>query len=220
MNSVAWLIETFLHIDKFLLQIVNQYGTWTYVILFCVIFIETGLVICPFLPGDSLLFAAGAIAVHNSSGINLGLLILLIILAAVLGDTLNYWIGRELGLTLQNHHLFKRLINAEKMEKAEAFFNRYGGFAIFLGRFIPFIRTFIPFIAGGSRMHYPFFLFYNILGGAVWSVAGLLAGYFFGRIPLIKEHFSAIMLAIVFISVLPVLFVWLKNRFGGKLSDD
>lgn len=216
MSALSWIINVFLHIDRLLLTIVNQYGVWTYGIIFVIIFIETGLVICPFLPGDSLLFAAGAIAAHSSSGLNLWLLILLIVLAAVLGDTVNYWIGRELGLTLEKHHLFNKLINQDKMEKAERFFNKYGGFAVFLGRFVPFIRTFIPFIAGGSRMNYPFFFLYNVLGGAAWTLVGLLAGFFFGQIPFIKAHFSIIMLLIVFISLIPIILVWLKTVFSRK----
>ncbi|WP_100487362.1 VTT domain-containing protein [Sporolactobacillus pectinivorans] len=216
MSSLSWILDVFLHIDKFLLQIVNQYGMWTYGILFLVIFIETGLVICPFLPGDSLLFAAGAIAAHNSSGINLLALIVLIIFAAVLGDTVNYWIGREIGQGLESHHMLNRLINKEKMDRAQQFFNKYGGFAVFIGRFIPFIRTFIPFIAGGSRMRYPFFFLYNVLGGAAWSLVGLLAGYLFGQIPVIKAHFSLIMLLIVFISLIPILLVWINHTFRKK----
>ncbi|MCO7176099.1 VTT domain-containing protein [Sporolactobacillus kofuensis] len=219
MNSIAWFIDVFLHIDQFLTQIVNQYGAWTYFILFVVIFIETGLVICPFLPGDSLLFAAGAIAAHSASELNIALLIVLIAIAAILGDTVNYWIGREIGQSLEKHHRFHRLINKEKMAKAEQFFNKYGGFAVFLGRFAPFIRTFIPFIAGASRMHYPIFLFYNIIGGAVWTLAGLMAGFFFGQIPFIKDHFSVIMLLIVFVSILPMLYVLVKNMFQGKKLD-
>ncbi|CAM3202185.1 VTT domain-containing protein [Sporolactobacillus spathodeae] len=218
MNSLIWVIEFFLHIDKVLLHVVNQYGTWTYAILFGVIFVETGVVICPFLPGDSLLFAAGAIAAHNNSGINIGLLLLLVFSAAVLGDNINYWIGRTIGKTLEKHHLFNRMINAEKMAKAEAFFNRYGGFAIFLGRFIPFIRTFMPFVSGGSRMRYPYFLLFDVIGGAVWTSVGLFAGFFFGRIPVIQQHFSLIMVLIVVISLLPVFIVWIKQRFGGKFS--
>jgi Uncharacterized membrane-associated protein len=219
MNTLSWIINLFLHIDQFLLQIVNQYGIWTYGILFVVIFIETGLVICPFLPGDSLLFAAGAIAAHAASGLNLFALILLIIFAAVLGDTVNYWIGREIGQSLEKHHLFARLINEEKMGKAEKFFDKYGGFAVFLGRFMPFIRTFIPFIAGGSRMHYSRFFLYNVLGGASWTLVGLLAGFFFGQIPVIKAHFSIIMLLIVLISLIPIIIVWAKNVFSKKSVD-
>lgn len=219
MNSVSWFVDVFLHIDKFLTQIVNQYGAWTYAILFIVIFIETGLVICPFLPGDSLLFAAGAIAAHSGSELNIWLLVFLIIIAAVLGDTINYWIGREIGQSLEKHNRLQRLINQEKMAKAEEFFNKYGGFAVFLGRFAPFIRTFIPFIAGASRMHYPFFLLYNILGGVVWTLAGLMAGFFFGQIPFIKDHFSMMMLLIVFVSLLPVILVMIKNLFKGKQID-
>jgi membrane-associated protein len=220
MNTLSWIINLFLHIDKFLLQIVNQYGVWTYGILFAVIFIETGLVICPFLPGDSLLFAAGAIAVHSASGLNLFALILLILIAAVLGDTVNYWIGREIGQSLEKHHLFSRLINEEKMDKAQAFFDKYGGFAVFLGRFMPFIRTFIPFIAGGSRMHYPYFFLYNVLGGAAWTLLGLLGGYFFGKIPVIKAHFSLIMILIVFISLIPIILVWLKHIFSKSSVEE
>ncbi|RYL95723.1 cytochrome O ubiquinol oxidase [Sporolactobacillus sp. THM7-4] len=216
MSSLSWLVSVFLHIDKLLVNIVNQYGMWTYAILFVVIFIETGLVFCPFLPGDSLLFAAGAIAALPGSELNIWPLIALIFVAAVLGDTVNYWIGRELGEALEKRQLFHRLINKEKMDKAQRFFNKYGGFAVFLGRFIPFIRTFIPFIAGGSRMNYSFFLFYNVLGGAIWSLLGLLAGYFFGRIPIIKEHFSIIVILIVFISIIPILLVYFKTLIGRK----
>ncbi|MCL1632914.1 VTT domain-containing protein [Sporolactobacillus sp. CPB3-1] len=216
MSTVSWFIDVFLHIDQFLTQIVNQYGAWTYALLFAVIFIETGLVICPFLPGDSLLFAAGAIAAHNASELNIWLLLLLVAIAAVAGDTVNYWIGREIGASLEHHHRFKRLINKEKMAKAEKFFNKYGGFAVLLGRFAPFIRTFIPFIAGGSRMHYPFFLFYNILGGVIWTLAGLMAGFYFGQIPFVKAHFSLLMLLIVFVSLIPILLVWVKNLFKGQ----
>ncbi|RYL99222.1 cytochrome O ubiquinol oxidase [Sporolactobacillus sp. THM7-7] len=211
MSSITWVIDVFLHIDTFLLDIVNQYGVWTYALLFTVVFTETGLVICPFLPGESLLFAAGAIAAHNGSGLNIWLLLILICLAAILGDTVNYWIGRELGGVLEKRHLFHRMINEEKMERAKRFFNQYGGFAVFLGRFIPFIRTFIPFIAGGSRMNYSFFFFYNVLGGAVWTLAGLLAGYFFGQIPFIKENFSIIVILIVFLSVIPILLTYIKS---------
>lgn len=216
MGSLSWIINTFLHVDQILAQIVAQYGIWTYGILFVVIFIETGLVICPFLPGDSLLFVTGAIAAHNSSGINLLVLIILIIFAAVLGDTVNYWIGRKIGQGLKKHHLFVKLINEEQMEKAEQFFNKHGGFAVFLGRFIPFIRTFIPFIAGGSRMHYSYFFLYNVVGGSLWTLIGLFAGYFFGQIPVIKGNYSLIMLMIVFISLIPILLIWLKNFFSKK----
>ncbi|GAY77125.1 DedA protein [Sporolactobacillus inulinus] len=219
MNSLSWFIDVFLHIDQFLTQIVNQYGAWTYSILFIVIFIETGLVICPFLPGDSLLFAAGAIAAHAGSELSLALLLFLIAIAAILGDTLNYWLGREIGQSFEKHNRFQRLINQEKMVKAEHFFNKYGGFAVFLGRFAPFIRTFIPFIAGASRMHYPFFLFYNIIGGVVWTLAGLLAGFFFGQIPFIKEHFSLMMVLIIFVSLLPMILVMVTNRIKGKRLD-
>ncbi|WP_100487323.1 VTT domain-containing protein [Sporolactobacillus pectinivorans] len=216
MSSLSWIINTFLHVDQALAQIVVQYGIWTYGILFVVIFIETGLVICPFLPGDSLLFVTGAIAAHNSSGINLLALIILIIFAAVLGATVNYWIGREIGQGLKKHHLFVKLISEEQMERAEKFFDKHGGFAVFLGRFIPFIRTFIPFIAGGSRMRYSYFFLYNVVGGSVWTLIGLFVGYFFGQIPVIKGNYSLIMLMIVFISLIPILLIWLKKFFLKK----
>ncbi|MFT8873104.1 MAG: VTT domain-containing protein [Sporolactobacillus sp.] len=219
MSGLMWGVDVFLHIDKFLTQIVNQYGSLTYALLFAVIFIETGVVICPFLPGESMLFAAGAIAAQQAAGLNIGWLIVLIAVAAVLGDTVNYWVGRKVGRTLEKHRLFRRLINAEKMAKAEAFFDRYGGMAIFLGRFVPFIRTFVPFIAGGSRMNYMFFFTYNVLGGATWTLAGLLAGYFFGGIGVVKDHFSLIMLAIVAVSLLPIMCVWLKKRFGHVFNE-
>ncbi|MFT8317679.1 MAG: VTT domain-containing protein [Sporolactobacillus sp.] len=212
MNSLIGWMDTFMHTDKFLTLMLNQYGTWTYGILFLLIFIETGLVVCPFLPGDSLLVATGALAARSGSGIHLGWLIVFTALAAVLGDTLNYWIGWKLGHLLMKYPLFRRILSQEKMAKAQQFFDRHGGFAIFLGRFIPFIRTFIPFIAGGSQMRYPLFLFYNISGGIAWTMIGLLSGYFFGNIPIIKQHFSALLLVIIAISVLPVVLIWLREK--------
>ncbi|MFX3617665.1 MAG: VTT domain-containing protein [Sporolactobacillus sp.] len=212
MNSLIGLINTLMHTDKFLTLMLNQYGTWTYGILFLFIFIETGLVVCPFLPGDSLLVATGALAARSGSGIHLEWLIVMTALAAVLGDTLNYWIGWKLGHLLKKYPLFRHMLNQEKMARAQQFFDHHGGFAIFLGRFIPFIRTFIPFIAGGSQMRYPLFLFYNISGGIVWTMIGLLSGYFFGNVPIIKQHFSALILVIIVISVLPVVLIWLRKK--------
>lgn len=210
MNIIQNLISFILHIDKHLVDIINMFGPFSYIILFLIVFVETGVVIFPFLPGDSLLFASGAFAAQDA--FNLGLLMVVFFVAAVIGDTVNYAIGKRVGMVIKPDTWFGKFINQEKMDKAEAFFNKHGGKTIVIARFMPFIRTFAPFIAGASRMNYRHFIIYNVLGAALWVLIATLAGYFFGTIPVIKENFSTVMLLIIFVSVLPSIFMYVKGK--------
>lgn len=206
------LIDFILHIDTHLVTIVNSFGNWTYLILFVMVFIETGLVIFPFLPGDSLLFAACALAANEIYGLNVWLLFAVFLAAAVIGDTVNYEIGRHLGLAASNSSRFGRLINREKLRSAEAFFNKHGGKTIAIARFMPLVRTFAPFVAGGSNMHYGKFIHYNLLGGFLWVTMCCVAGFFFGNQPFVKAHFSLVVIGIVVISLIPMLVTALRSR--------
>lgn len=210
MEFLKSMIDLFLHLDEYLAKIIADYGTWTYGILFTVIFIETGLVIMPFLPGDSLLFAAGTFAALGS--LNIGFLILLLIGAAFLGDTVNYTIGHYLGERAYNIKWIKK----EYFDKTHAFFEKHGGKAIFLARFVPIVRTFAPFVAGIGKMSYSYFITYNIVGGVVWVLLFTLAGYFFGNIPFVRENFEYVIIVIIFISVLPMGYEWWKARNEPK----
>jgi membrane-associated protein len=184
--------------------------------MFLILFIETGLVIFPFLPGDSLLFAAGALTAIGEGSLHLPLLLIICYLGAVVGDTVNYWIGHKLGTKALYSKKVSRFIKPEQVKKAEDFFNEKGKYTIFLARFIPFIRTFVPFIAGSSKMHWYTFSFFNILGGICWASIGVLAGYFLGNIPVVHDHFSLIMLAIIAISLVPVCISVLKSKFSKE----
>jgi membrane-associated protein len=207
MDTLKFLLDLFLHLDTYLAQIIADYGTWTYAILFFVIFMETGFVVTPFLPGDSLLFAAGTFAALDS-GLNIVVLLVLLMVAAVLGDTVNYWIGHYLGDRAYNIKWIKR----EYLDKTHAFFEKHGGKTIFLARFVPIVRTFAPFVAGIGRMSYGFFFRWNIIGGITWVVLFTLAGYFFGNIPFVKENFEFVIVAIILISLVPIGIEWLKAR--------
>lgn len=206
MDLLKNLLDIFLHLDKYLADVIAQYGAWTYAILFFVIFMETGFVVTPFLPGDSLLFAAGTFAALGS--INLWLLVGLLIVAAVGGDTVNYWIGHLLGDRAYNVKWIKR----EYLDRTHAFFEKHGGKTIFLARFVPIVRTFAPFVAGMGRMSYGYFFSYNVFGGIVWVLLFTLAGYFFGNVPFIKENFEFVIIAIILISVLPAVWEAWKAR--------
>ncbi len=210
MNFVQFLVDLFLHLDVHLSSVITQYGAWTYGLLFMVIFIETGLVVTPFLPGDSLLFAAGTFAALGS--LNVWLLFLLLAVAAILGDTVNYWVGHFLGERAYNIKWIKR----EYLERTHRFFEKYGGKTIFLARFVPIVRTFAPFVAGIGRMSYGYFISYNIFGGIVWVALFTFAGYFFGNIPFIREHFSLVVLAIVLISTAPMVIEAVKAQRENK----
>ena len=214
METIKFLIDFFLHLDVYLADIIAQYGTWTYAILFFVIFMETGFVVTPFLPGDSLLFAAGTFAALDS-GLNIIILLVLLMVAAVLGDTVNYWIGHYLGDRAYNIKWIKK----EYLDKTHAFFEKHGGKTIFLARFVPIVRTFAPFVAGIGRMSYGFFFRWNIIGGITWVVLFTLAGYFFGNIPFVKKNFEFVIIAIILVSVVPIGVEWLKARREKKESS-
>jgi membrane-associated protein len=210
MNFVQLLIDLFLHLDKHLSAVITQYGVWTYALLFVVIFIETGLVVTPFLPGDSLIFAAGTFAALGS--LNIWLLFVLLAVAAVLGDTVNYWIGHYLGARAYNIKWIRR----EYLDRTRLFFEKHGGKTIFLARFVPIIRTFAPFVAGIGEMSYSYFISYNIFGGIVWVALFTFAGYFFGNIPFIRDHFSLVIIVIVLISVVPMAVEAIKAQRESK----
>ena len=210
MSIIYGLIDFILHIDDHLVEIIRDFGNWSYAILFGIIFVETGIVIMPFLPGDSLLFASGTLSALGA--FNLPLLLIVFFVAAVLGDTANYHIGHKIGTSIPEGGLIGRFINRERLEIAQRFFNKHGGKTIVIARFMPFIRTFIPFVAGASKMHYSYFLLYNVIGAFLWVMSCTLLGYFFGNIPIIKENFSTVLLLIIFISVLPAVITALKSR--------
>ena len=210
MDFLASLLDLFLHLDEHLANIISNYGGWTYGILFAVIFIETGLVIMPFLPGDSLLFAAGTFAALGS--FNVWGLIGLLIIAAVTGDAVNYSIGHYLGERAYSIKWIKK----EYLEKTHAFFEKHGGKAIFLARFVPIVRTFAPFVAGIGKMSYAYFATYNIVGGVTWVILFTLLGYFFGNIPFVKKNFEFVIIAIILISVVPMIVEWWKARRESK----
>ncbi|MFY3791767.1 VTT domain-containing protein [Ureibacillus sp. MALMAid1270] len=210
MSFIQGLIDFILHIDEHLVEIIQQFGGWAYGIIFSIVFVETGVVIMPFLPGDSLLFASGALSALGA--FSLPVLIVGFSAAAIIGDTVNYHIGNKVGLAIKPNSLIGRFISEERMIAAQKFFNKHGGKTIVIARFMPFIRTFVPFVAGASRMNYKYFLVYNVIGGVLWVLLCTLAGYFFGNIPIIKENFSVVILLIIFVSVLPAIFGALKSR--------
>lgn len=207
---IDWFIHFILHMDKELPIIINAIGPWTYLALFAVIFIETGVVIMPFLPGDSLLFAAGATASLEGTILNPWVLFVLLAVAAVAGDTINYWIGHTLGPKVFTSN--SRFLKKEHLERTQAFYEKHGGKTIFLARFVPIVRTFAPFVAGVGRMRYSYFLSYNLIGGIVWTGLFIGAGYFFGNIPFVKENFSLVILAIIVLSLVPAIFEVIKER--------
>ena len=202
MNLFEYLIDLFLHLDEYLSVIIQNYGIWTHLILFVVIFMETGLVVTPFLPGDSLLFAAGTFASPAlGSPLNIWVLWIMLCVAAVAGDTLNYWIGHKIGPKAFSGE--GRFLKKEYLERTHAFYERHGGKTIILARFIPIIRTFAPFVAGVGMMSYKKFIAFNVIGGIAWVSSFTWGGYFFGTLPFVQENFSIVVLAIILISVLP-----------------
>ncbi len=209
MEYVRWFIDFFLHLDKHLAEVIASYGVYTYALLFVIIFLETGLVVTPILPGDSLLFAAGTFAALGS--LNVGVVFVLLTVAAILGDTVNYAIGKYLGPKVF-HFPKSRFFNPEHLRKTHAFYEKYGGKTIIIARFVPIVRTFAPFVAGIGAMTYPKFLAYNVIGGVAWVAICVFAGYFFGNLPFVKKNFSLVILAIIVISVLPAVFEYLRHR--------
>jgi membrane-associated protein len=200
MDFVRSIMDFFLHLDQHLNQIVTTYGVWTHLILFAIVFAETGLVVTPFLPGDSLLFAAGALAALGS--LDLWLLVVLLIGAAILGDTVNYWVGAWIGPRAFSGNV--RFLRKDYLERTHAFYEKHGGKTIILARFVPIIRTFAPFVAGVGAMSYPRFILYNIFGAVLWVGLFVPLGYFFGNMPTVKDNFSLVILAIIGISVMPI----------------
>ncbi len=216
MEFIKFIIDFILHIDDHLVELSSQYGLWVYAIIFLIVFCETGLVITPFLPGDSLLFATGTIVVLPGSGLDIWIMGLVVITAAILGDTTNYHVGKYFG-----KQVFKkpsRFIKQEYLLKTQAFYEKHGGKTIIYARFIPIIRTFAPFVAGIGVMNYSRFITYNVVGAVLWAVLFLGAGYLFGNIPFIRNNFSMVIIAIILISLLPVFLELIKHRYGTKTA--
>ena len=203
------IIDFILHINEYIGTFINEYGNFIYVILFLIIFCETGLVFLPFLPGDSLIFAAGAFAAIGE--LNIFLLWILIVIAAILGDTVNYEIGKHFGKKILNNKKIT-IIKKENLQKAEDLVAKYGGAAVFIARFVPIIRTIVPFVVGIGQLHYPKFIKFNALGGIIWVTLFIIIGYLFGNIPAVKDHFTLIILAIIFLSLLPIIIAFIKNK--------
>jgi membrane-associated protein len=211
MEAIKSLIDVFLHVGDHLQAIIQAWGPWTYVLLFVIILCETGLVVTPFLPGDSLLFAAGAMAALYPESLNILLLLGLLSVAAIAGDTLNYWIGRWIGP--RAFSIDRWFLKHEHLVRTQEFYERHGGKTIVLARFVPIVRTFAPFVAGVGRMHYPQFLYYNVVGGIAWVLICTLAGYFFGNIEIVKKNFELVVVGIVLVSVLPLAWeMWSARR--------
>ena len=207
-------IDFILHIDDHLFELVRTYGSWVYGFIFLIVFAETGLVVTPILPGDSLLFAAGALC--GAGLLNPAIMAAVLLAGAILGDAVNYSVGRSLGPRVFSAHdqgsRLHRLLNREHLEKAHAFFEKHGGKAIVIARFVPIVRTFVPFVAGAGYMTYTSFAFYNVAGAVLWVASCFGLGYLFGNIPIVKQNFSAVALLIIFISVLPVVWEFIKAR--------
>ncbi len=208
MELVKDFIDFFIHLDDHLGLIIQQYGMWTYLILFLIVFCETGLVITPFLPGDSLLFAAGTFAAGSS--FHSGWLFILLSIAAIIGDTVNYWIGYFVGPQIF-HKGNVRFLNKEHLHRTHQFYEKYGGKTIIIARFIPIIRTFAPFVAGIGTMSYWRFITYNVIGGISWVAIFVFGGYYFGNLPMVKENFTLVIFAIIFLSILPGLIEFLRH---------
>lgn len=211
------LIDFILHIDQYLEVFLQDYGVWVYAILFLIIFVETGLVVMPFLPGDSLLFATGMLAAQFPENLNVWLVMVLLFIAAVLGDTVNYSIGKEVGMRIVNFKLFgKQPVKMEHIDKTHQFYEKYGSKTIVIARFVPIVRTLAPFVGGIGRMNYGTFLTYNVVGAILWVVGITLAGFFLGNIPIIKDNFSKVVLLIIFLSIVPIIYEVIKEKFFNK----
>lgn len=219
MEFLGQIADLFLHLDEHLTNVFTKYGVWTYGILFAIIFLETGVVVTPFLPGDSLLFAAGALSA--AGGLNPLLLFAVLTAAAILGDSVNYSIGRAMGPRVFREDI--RWLKREYLERTQQFYEKHGGKTIILARFVPIVRTFAPFVAGVGTMSYSRFVFFNVVGGVIWTGSLIFAGYFFGNLPVVREHFEVVVLGIVFVSVLPMaweLFVKRSLAAPGASSSE
>lgn len=212
MELVTYLLDVVMHIDKHLANIISEYGAVAYAILFLVIFVETGFVVMPFLPGDSLLFAAGAFVALDM--LNLPMVLGLLSLAAIMGDTVNYWVGRSLGRRAYS----MSWVNHEHLDRAQKFYDTYGGKTIVIARFVPIVRTFAPFVAGIGHMSYAYFITYNIVGGLLWVSVCSLTGYFFGNMPIVKQNFELVILGIVAVSILPIVIELYKAKKSSVIE--
>ena len=212
MELLRQFVDFFIHLDSHLANILQQYGTLTYVILFAIIFVETGFVVMPFLPGDSLLFATGALAFHNPDSLNVWFLIPLLFTAAILGDNVNYFVGKTVGPRVFSRDY--RFLKKEHLLKTQAFYDKHGGKAIIFARFIPIVRTFAPFVAGVGTMVYPRFIWYCIAGGLAWVTSFLLIGYFFGGLPIVKHNFTLVIFGIILVSLLPPAIEFVRSKYG------
>ncbi len=214
-NIIRTIIEYVLHLDKYLEQIIQVYHTWVYLLMFFIIFMETGFVVTPFLPGDSLLFAAGTLA-GLGQYLNIGILFIVFSAAAIAGDTANYWIGHYIGPRAFTGSI--RFLKKEYLDRTHAFYEKHGGKTIIIARFIPIIRTFAPFVAGIGAMTYPKFIAYNVMGGVAWVSLFLFGGYFFGKLEIIQQNFSFVIIAIVIISTIPVFVEFFRSRRAARNS--
>lgn len=216
MEAIETLIDFVLHIDQHLEYFINTYGYWVYAILFLIVFVETGVVVMPFLPGDSLLFAAGMLAAQQND-LNVWIVIGLLLIAAISGDSLNYSIGQKFGMKVTRIKIFgKQFVQQEHIDKTHAFYEKYGSKTIVIARFVPIVRTLAPFVAGIGRMSYKTFITYNILGAILWVVGVTLVGYFLGNIPIIKDNFSKVVIGIIIISLLPIVYEIIKEKYFNK----
>lgn len=219
-RRMDWLkqaLDFLLHLQDHLYELTREQGPWIYALLFLIIFCETGLVVTPFLPGDSLLFAVGAVAANPESGLNIWLAGGLILVAAILGDTVNYWVGRYAGQRLSA--AYPRIIKPEYLARTHAFFEKYGGKTIILARFVPIVRTFAPFVAGMGAMNYPRFMSFNVIGAVLWVGLILPAGWYLGQFEFVKKRFEVIVLGIIFVSILPMVFEWWKARREAQAAQ-
>jgi len=214
---LAQFIDIVLHLDSYLEALLAQYGTWLYVILFLVIFAETGLIVTPFLPGDSLLFVAGALAASSAGAFDINVLMSTLVVAAILGDAVNYRVGRWFGPKVFRWE-DSRFFNRAAFDKAHAFYERHGGKTIVIARFLPFVRTYVPFVAGVAVMTPARFTLFNVAGGILWVVSLCMAGYWFGNLPWVKGNLTLVILAIIILSLLPMVWAWLRHRLAPKAS--
>lgn len=206
------LIDFVLHVDEHIVSLVNTFGGWTYGILFLVILVETGAVILPFLPGDSLLFAAAALAANPEYHLNVWLFVVLFLVAAIVGDSTNFFIGRRVGMAITRHQFFGKFVSEQRLEEARHFFEKHGSIAIFLARFMPIVRTFAPFVAATSNYDYRSFLKYNVVAAFAWVFICCGGGYFFGNIGFVKDHFSMVIIGIIVVSLIPAVVGFIKGR--------
>lgn len=214
MDTLYYIIDFVLHLNHHLSEIINYFGNWAYAVLFLVVFAETGLVITPFLPGDSLLFAAGALSALEGVTLNVHILVLVLFVAAVIGDTCNYWVGHYFGEKLFSKDA--KILKQSYLDRTHNFYEKYGGKTIIIARFVPIIRTFAPFVAGAGSMTYSKFMFYNVIGAAIWVVSITYLGYYFGNIPIIKDNFAIVVIVIIILSIIPAIFEVVRIKLKSR----